>query len=50
MKSDFKPNKEITDKLIMRILAMLKKADRDRGEGSYKLSVKIKKIIEEEVE
>jgi len=49
MNSNFEPDRNVTDLLIKRILAVLKKAEKDRTESINKLVLKIKKIIDEEV-
>ena len=49
MNSSFNVQKDIKDKLIKKILYLIKKSQEEKGESLAKLSAKIKKLIEEEV-
>jgi hypothetical protein len=49
MNSSFNVQKDIKDKLIKKILYLIKKSQEEKGESLAKLSARVKKVIEEEV-
>ena len=49
MKDEGKLNKDITDLLIKKILREIKISINDRGTNNYKLSTKIKRIVDQEI-
>jgi hypothetical protein len=49
MNKNFETDTNVTDRLIKKILSILKKAEKDRTEGINKSVLKIKKVIDEEI-